>query len=143
MTRPHRLLVGLSLLSLVLAASSSGQEGLDKGTGPSGLYNPDTVVIISGIVIAKTQPSAKGLPQLVYLTLKTETGKITVFLGPDLYVEKLPVQIKILDKIQVTGSKIAWEGKPVILAAEIKRGDQILQLRHPNGVPVWSGPQRL
>jgi len=48
------------------------------------------------------------------LTLKTEAGKITVFLGPDLYVDKLPVQIKILDKIQVTGSKISWEGKPVI-----------------------------
>jgi hypothetical protein len=139
MIRPYRFLVGLSLLSLVLATSTWAQSGPGKGGAPSGLYNPDTVVTVSGMVIAKTPPSTKGLPQLVYLTLKTEAGKITVFLGPDLYVDKLPVQIKNLDKIQVTGSRISWEGKPVILASEIKRGDQILKLREPNGMPVWSG----
>jgi hypothetical protein len=139
MIKPFRLLVGASLLTLMLAALSWGQSGPNTGGGPGGLYNPDTVVTVSGIVIAKTPPSAKGLPELVYLTLKTEAGKITVFLGPDLYVDKLSVQIKFLDKIQVTGSKISWEGKPVILAAEIKRGDQILKLREPNGVPIWSG----
>jgi hypothetical protein len=143
MTRTIRLIAGLSLLSLVLAASSWGQSGPKTGGGPSSLYNPDTVVTVSGIVISKTQPSAKGLPQLVYLILKAETGKITIFLGPDLYVDKLPVQIQNLDNIQVTGSKISWEGKPVILAAEIKKGDQFLKLREPNGVPVWSGQGRI
>jgi hypothetical protein len=139
MIRPYRLLVSLSLLSLVLAASSWGQPGLKSGGGPSGLYNPDTVVTVSGIVIARTPPSPKGFPQLVYLTLRTDTGKTTVFLGPDLYVDKLPIQIQNLDKIQVTGSGITWEGKRVILAATIIKGDQVLKLREPNGVPLWSG----
>jgi hypothetical protein len=49
------------------------------------------------------------------------------------------VQIKVLDRIQVTGSKIMWEGSPVILAAEAKKGDDVLKLRDPNGVPVWRG----
>jgi hypothetical protein len=142
MIRPYRLLVSLSLLSLVLAASAWGQSGPQSGGGPGGLYNPDTVVTLSGIVIAKTPPSAKGLPQLAYLTLKTNTGKITVFLGPDLYVDKLPVRIQNLDKIQVTGSEITWEGKAVILAATITKGDQVLKLREPNGVPVWSGQRQ-
>jgi hypothetical protein len=142
MIRPYRLLVSLSLLSLVLAASAWGQSGPKSGGGPSGLYNPDTVVTVSGIVIARTPPSPKGLPQLVYLTLKTGTAKIIVFLGPDLYVDKLPVQIQNLDKIQVTGSEITWEGKRVILAATITKGDQVLKLREPNGVPVWSGKRQ-
>jgi hypothetical protein len=133
MIRPCRFLVGASLLALVLATPCWAQSG------PSSLYNPESVVTVSGIVIAKTQPTAKGLPQLVYLNLKTEAGKITIFLGPDFYVDKLPIQVKILDKIQVTGSKISYEGQPVILAAEIKNGDQILKLREPNGAPVWSG----
>ena len=59
-----------------------------------------------------------------------------------MYVDKLPIQIHNLDKIQVTGSKITWEGKPIILAAEIKRGDQVLKLRDSKGVPVWSGQRR-
>ncbi len=141
MIMPYRLLVSLSLLSLVLAASSWGQPNIQGG--PSGLYNPATVATVSGIVIAKTPPSTQGLPQLVYLTLKTASGHITIFLGPDLNVDKLPVQIQNLDKIQVTGSKITWEGKPMILAATIKKGDQLLKLREPNGVPVWSGQGRI
>ncbi len=76
---------------------------------------------------------------MVYLTLQTTEGKITIFLGPSLYINKLPLQIKVLDKIEVTGSKITWEGSPVILAAEVKRGKDILRLRDPNGIPVWSG----
>jgi len=143
MTRTIRLFVGLGLLSLVLTTSSWGQQpGPKTGGGPSGLYNPATVVTVSGIVVAKTPPAAKGFPQLVYLTLKTETDKIAIFLGPDLYVDKLPFQIQNLDKIQVTGSEITWEGKPVILAATIKKGDQVLKFREPNGVPVWSGKSR-
>jgi hypothetical protein len=74
--------------------------------------------------------------------LQTEGGKITVFLGPNLHVDKLPVKINELDRIQVTGSKITWEGNPVILAAEVKKGDQVLKLREPNGTPVWTGRSR-
>jgi len=101
------------------------------------------VATISGVVVSLTPPQAEqGLPYLAYLTLRTETGKIKVFLGPSLYVDKLPVKINVLDKIQVTGSQITWEGKPVILAAEVKKGDQVLKFRDPSGNPAWSGPTR-
>ena len=137
MTRIHGLLVGLIILSLFWAGVSWGQ------TGPSSMYDPQAVTTISGVVVSLTPPQAEaGLPYLAYLTLRTEKEKIKVFLGPSLYVDKLPVQIKVLDKIQVTGSKITWKGKPVILAAEVKKGDQVLKLREPNGTPVWSGRQR-
>jgi hypothetical protein len=35
-----------------------------------------------------------------------------------------------------------WGGKTVILAAEVKKGDQVLKLRDPNGVPLWTGRGR-
>jgi hypothetical protein len=137
MSRLHRLLMSLIILSLCWAAGSWGQDG------PNSLYDPQTVTTISGVVVSLTPPQAQaGLPYLAYLTLGTGTEKIKVFLGPSLYVDKLPVQIKVLDKVQVTGSKITWEGKPVILAAEVKKGDQVLKLRDPNGKPAWSGGGR-
>jgi hypothetical protein len=145
MTRRPWLLVSLSILSLLLAGAAWGQTSPQEGQGggPSGLYNPQTVVTVAGVVVSMTPPAVqRGLPYLVYLTLKTREGKITVFLGPNHYVDKLPVQIKALDSIQVTGSKIIWEGAPVILAAEIKKGDQVLKLRDAHGVPVWSGRGR-
>jgi hypothetical protein len=140
MTRLCRVFVGLGLLSLVLTGACWGQTRAGKGGGPGVAYNPQSVVTVVGIVVAKSQPAAKqGLPYLVYLTLKTEKGKITVFLGPSVYIDQLPVQIKQLDRIQVTGSQVIWAGKPVILAAEILKEDQVIKLRGPNGVPLWSG----
>jgi hypothetical protein len=142
MTRLYRLLVVLGILSLVVGGVAWGQTGPRDapGGGPSGMYDSQTVTTITGVVVSLTPPQAEaGLPYLAYLTLRTETGKIKVFLGPSLYVDKLPVKIKVLDKIQVIGSKITWEGKPVILAAEVKKGDQVLKLRETDGTPVWSG----
>jgi len=145
MSRLYRLLVGLSILTLLWAGVSWGQTGPREGEGggPISLYDPQTVTTISGVVVSLTPPQAEaGLPYLAYLTLRTEKEKIKVFLGPSLYVDKLPVKINVLDKIQVTGSKVTWEGKPVILAAEVKKADQVLKLREPDGAPVWSGRGR-
>ncbi len=141
MTKRLQILVGLMILCLALSGESSGQpaSGEVKGGGPGNLYNPQSVVTVAGTVVSKTPPQAKKeLPYLVYLNLQTGEGKITIFLGPSLYVNKLPVQIQVLDRIQVTGSQITWEGSPVILAAEVKRGKDIIKLRDPKGVPVWS-----
>jgi hypothetical protein len=145
MNRLYRLLVGLGILGFVLAGVAWGQTGPREGKGgeSGGQYNPQTVVTVSGIVVSKTRPSVQqGLPYLVYLTVETEAGQTTVFLGPNLYLDQLPVEIKALDRIQVTGSKTTWAGRTVILAAEVKKGDQVLKLRDPNGVPLWSGRNR-
>ncbi len=142
MTKQHQILVGFIILTLALTGESWGQTGPQdvKGSGSGGLYNPQSVVTVAGTVVSITpSPGKPGLPYLVYLTLQTGEGKISIFLGPSHYVVKLPVQIKVLDRIQVTGSKIRWEGSSVILAAEVKKGDKVLKLRDPYGVPVWSG----
>ncbi|HSF05040.1 MAG TPA: hypothetical protein VLG10_04545 [Methylomirabilota bacterium] len=46
------------------------------------------------------------------------------------------------DKIEVKGSRITPEGKPAIIAAKIRKGDDILVLRDASGFPVWSGWRR-
>lgn len=142
MTKQQKVLAGFIILCLALTAESWGQttSAEVKGDGPGNLYNPQSVVTVVGTVVSMTPPQVKqGLPYLVYLTLQAKEGKITIFLGPSLYIDKLPVQIKVLDKVIVTGSKITWQGSPVILAAEVKRGKDVLKLRDPNGVAVWSG----
>jgi hypothetical protein len=37
------------------------------------------------------------------------------------------------------GSRITYEGKPAIIAAEVKKGDEVLRLRDEKGIPVWAG----
>jgi hypothetical protein len=61
-------------------------------------------------------------------------------LGPGWFVEQAGVAIVALDKIEVKGSRIIFQGKPSIIAAEVKKGDQVLKLRNEKGAPLWTGP---
>ncbi|OPY62846.1 MAG: hypothetical protein A4E57_03894 [Syntrophorhabdaceae bacterium PtaU1.Bin034] len=41
--------------------------------------------------------------------------------------------------VEVKGSRVNLAGKPVIIAAEVRKGEEILALRNDTGIPVWSG----
>ena len=70
-------------------------------------------------------------------------GRYTgVHLGPTWFINKQEPKIEKNDKIQVTGSRITFQGKQVLIAAEVKKGNQTLKLRDEKGFPVWSGGPR-
>jgi hypothetical protein len=41
--------------------------------------------------------------------------------------------------VEVTGSRVTFDGKPALIAAEIKKGNEALTLRDASEYPVWSG----
>jgi len=42
----------------------------------------------------------------------------------------------------VKGSRFTLGGKPAIIAAEVKKGDEVLKLRDDAGFPMWIGWRR-
>jgi hypothetical protein len=62
--------------------------------------------------------------------------------GPEWYIERQDVKLEKGDKIEVKGSRIIFNGKPAIVAAELKKGDSVLVLRDSAGVPAWAGWRR-
>lgn len=36
------------------------------------------------------------------------------------------------------GSRVTFQGKPAVIAAEVKKGDEVLKLRDETGLPAWS-----
>ncbi len=60
-------------------------------------------------------------------------------MGPSWCLENQDTKIEPKDKIEVTGSRITVEGKPAIIAAEVKKADETLKLRDEKGFPFWSG----
>ena len=124
----------------VVAQNESG-----SGPGPQRrwAYNPKTVETISGEVVSidTIDPKKKMLYGL-RLTLKTDKEAILVILAPGWVLKKLDVKIEPKDKIEVKGSRITLEGKPAIMAAEVKKGTEILKLRGEDGFPVWAGKRR-
>lgn len=142
----------LSLLTLIglLCAPETNAQGRGPGSGgwgPKGEYNrhydPKTVEKVSGEVIQvdKITPG-RGMSYGVHLLLKTDKEPISVHLGPGWYLERQDTEIKEKDVVQVKGSRITFEGKPAIIAAEVKKGDEVLELRDETGVPKWAGWRR-
>lgn len=141
----------LTAITVLLPSESFGQGRMNwrggGGWGPDSSYNrmfdPTTVETIRGEVVRvdKVAPM-KGMSYGVHLTLKTHAGMISVHVGPAWYLENQDVKISAKDQIEVTGSRITFQGKPAIIAQEIRKGNDTLKLRDANGFPRWSGWQR-
>lgn len=78
----------------------------------------------------------------VHLLLKTSGVTLSVHLGPAWYIENQDVKIEPRDQVEVRGSRITLEGKPVIIALEVIKGGEIIKLRDENGFPFWGGWRR-
>ncbi len=145
------LMAVMTMLCFIFSSEAVAQRGMTwKGSGGWGsgtpycrMYNTQTVEAISGEVVSvdKITPM-KGMNYGVHLTLKTDKETISVHLGPGWYIENQDVKIAPDDKIEVKGSRITFEGKPALIAAEVRKGDDVLILRDTSGFPVWSGWRR-
>jgi hypothetical protein len=83
--------------------------------------------------------TARGMDSGVSLTLKTAKETILVYLGPGWFLEKQDLTFAPQDQVEITGSQITFQGKPAILAAQVKKGTKSLKLRDPAGIPAWAG----
>lgn len=120
-----------------------GSGGWGAGGAYQRMYNTATVETVSGEVVSidKLTPM-KGMNYGIHLLVKTGKEDISVHLGPSWYVERLDTKISKGDAVEVKGSRIAFNGKPAIIAAEVKKGETVLKLRDDNGIPAWAGWRR-
>jgi hypothetical protein len=141
--------IGLVLLLVigviaVIAYAEPGQGCRGKGPGMGNeyhrMYDPAKVETIKGQVASVEQISGRrGRGSGVVLNLKTETETLSVHLGPSWYVDKQATKIAAGDIIEISGARTALNGQNIFLAAEVKKGNEILKLRNENGVPLWAG----
>jgi hypothetical protein len=100
-------------------------------------YDPKTVETIQGKVVSVEKTPSKGRSYGIHLILQTDKETIPVHLGPGWYVEKQTPRIEPNDTVTVTGSRVTVGAKPAIIAAQVKKGNDILKLRDENGIPTW------
>jgi hypothetical protein len=145
------LLAVTSLLGFLAIPQMNAQSGPQwRGGGGWGggsqynrLYDAKTVETISGEVVAvESVIPMKNMTAGMHVQVKTEKETISVHLGPAWFLENQDMKIEPKDKIEVKGSRVTYEGKPAIIAAEITKGDSVLELRDESGVPVWAGWRR-
>jgi hypothetical protein len=142
-------MAAIAFLGLLVGHSNAqairwrGGGGWGPGTAYSKLYDPKTVETISGEVVKiDTITPFKGMSSGVHMSVKTEKEEIAVHLGPSFFIENQDVKIAAKDKVEVKGSRVTFNGKPAIIAMELRKGDEMLKLRDDAGYPVWSAWRR-
>lgn len=130
----------LSLVLLICAGVAAAQSG---STSKGRIYDPATETTITGQVADVAQHAGRGRGTGTHLMLETSAGRVEVHLGPTSYLAAQNASYAKGDKVTVTGSKVKFGSSEVIIAREVKKGDQVLTLRDAQGIPKWSrGRQR-
>jgi hypothetical protein len=127
-------------LFLALAASSN-----QKDTAPAAeprydaSTNVDVMVVVADV---KDVPPGSALSGM-HLTVRPESAKgnsetMDVYLAPDDYLKDFGCHFAKGDRIQVKGSKVKYNGGPVVLAREVRLEATTVYLRDEHGVPYWN-----
>jgi hypothetical protein len=138
----------IGILSLLMAIAGWAQTAMWPASGGPGvhygtMWDAKTIESLSGEVVAvdKYIPGRGGTSYGVRLSLETEKETIPVVLGPAWYVEQQHFAVAAKDQVEVRGSRLSIQGQPMIIAQEVKKGDQVLRLRDVKGAPLWTGPR--
>jgi hypothetical protein len=127
---------------IIVAAATAVAFGASSAVAQRN-YDPKTVETIQGKVLSVEKTTrAQGRGYGVHLMLQTEKETLAVHLGPAWYIDKQTPKIEANDAITVTGSRVTVDGKSAIIAAQVKKGNEVLKLRDDNGVPGWSRARR-
>lgn len=155
-SRVHAYFAALALLCL---ASLQGAAQAGRGPGPhhrmsNPMYNPGTEVMVNGVVTEVEQLTGPGTAAGqsfakcprgwtgTHLILQTDTGTLAVHVGPASYLASKNFSVQKDDRLTIVGSKVQYEGSDFLIAKEIRKGFQTLQLRDNRGFPMWSGYRR-
>ncbi len=134
------MLMGVLILSpATLFAQGEGMKRGNAGKGDHG-YDVKSVETINGEVykIDRVENKEKGMVG-IHVGLKTASESIEVHLGPAWYVDAQSVRLAKGDAREIKGSKITYKDAPALIAATIKKGEEVLVLRDDEGKPVWRG----
>jgi DNA/RNA endonuclease YhcR with UshA esterase domain len=129
------LFVIVTLLVAVSIAYAQGRRGQMRGMPR---YNTATEVTLSGTITnVETHMGRMGWNG-THLVVSFGAETLDVHVGPSNYLAQQGFSFAPGEQIQVTGSRIKFEGSDALIAREIKKGEQVLKLRNSQGIPAWS-----
>jgi len=120
-----------------LTPSFASQAAAPRASVPK--YDAATEAVFKGTVqeVRDRQcPVSGGIGS--HVILKLENGStIEVHLASKKFVDEYELVFNVGDQLEVTGSKVVFEGVETIFAREVKRGNDVYVFRDKDGKPVW------
>jgi hypothetical protein len=111
------------------------------------MYDVKTETTITGTVEGVetvTGSGSRGRRNLggIHLTVRTEKETVEVHVGPTAYLTEKGITLVKGDTIEVLGSRVTIDEESVVIARQIKKGDNTWVLRDGAGRPLWRGRGR-
>jgi hypothetical protein len=123
--------VGLLAVVTVLLSSICTAQAAPK-------YDPTTEAKFKGTVEDLKLPPKGSEKQIAYLTIKSGTDTLEIYLCPKSYMDDMGVSFAKGDEVSFTGSKVKQGDTDMVLAREVVKGEDTLVLRDEKGNPVWN-----
>jgi hypothetical protein len=139
MTEINRIFI-VAFVLLALSSTVVAQAGV-KSRG-SRNYDTKTETTIKGTIDEVEQQAGRHGRMGTHLLLKTDSGPLTVHLGPSSYIAGKQFSFAKGDSVEVLGSKVTLAGKEVLLAREVTKQGKTLILRNAQGIPEWADGRR-
>jgi hypothetical protein len=128
---------------LVIICSTTGisqkeNDGWEDGSKFNSLFNTKTIDTVFGeIVSLDSVKPTKGMSYGIQLIVKTKKDTVTAVLCPTWFTKCLNICLKANDKIEIEGSRVTLNNKPIMIAARIICNGIILKMRNDKGHPIW------
>ena len=101
-------------------------------------YDPATETKMKGVVEELKLPPKGQEKEAAHLLMKSGEDTIDIYLCPKSFMDDMGVTFIKGDEIAFTGSKVKQDGADLMLAREVKKGQDTLVLRDDKGNPVWN-----
>ena len=133
------VLVLVAIIAVVMMAAPAFAAGKSDQGVVVPKYDPSTEVTLKGTVdeVRDRQcPVSGGMGAHLILNLG-DNKTIEVHLATTKFVKSYDLEFNKGDQVEVTGSKVVFEGVETIFAREVKRGNDTFVFRDKDGKPVW------
>ena len=140
-------ILGAAALLVIGAVSVLMAQTPGTGQASSPMYDVKTETTIKGTVEGVetvTGTGGRGRRGLggTHITVKTEKETLEVHVGPTAYLTEKGITLAKGDTLEILGSRVTIDKEPVVIARQIKKGDNTWTLRDASGRPMWSGRGR-
>jgi sporulation protein YlmC with PRC-barrel domain len=107
------------------------------------LFDRNKIERVRGKVVrSESVTPLSGMDPGIALTVRDENDKnVVVHVGPEWFVRHQQDKFTEGEDVDVSGSRVNVDGKPVIMATQLRVRGRTLTLRNDNGVPAWDAWQ--
>lgn len=139
--------LGTAALFIAGLGSLGAAQSSPAARQGSTMYDVKTETTITGTVESVeniTGAGGRGRRCMggTHLVVKTGNDTVEVHVGPTAYLAEKGITLAKGDTLEILGSRVKVDNENVLIARQIKTGEDTWTLRDASGRPAWSGRGR-